>query len=113
VVDPKTMVFRRYRPGEPMMVGGFGTLAPTSDAPVVVPDLIILPMVAFDRTGTRLGHGAGFYDRALAAIAPRPPLLGLAFSVQEVDRIPHEAHDIRLDWIVTERETLDLRRTAV
>src|SRR5436190_595692 len=81
--------------------------------PIVEPDLILIPLVGFDQSGARLGHGQGFYDRALAAIhgrGRRPPLVGLAFSVQEVPRIPHEPHDIRLDWIVTEKETLDFTR---
>ena len=110
VVNPTTMVFRRYRPGDPLIPGGLGTRSPSIAAPVVEPDVILIPMVGFDRSGTRLGHGGGFYDRTLAALharGRRPPLVGLAFSVQEVPRIPHEPHDIRLDWIVTEIETLD------
>ena len=79
------------------------------------PDLIILPLTAFDRTGTRLGHGLGFYDRAIAGLRGRgrmPWLMGVAFSVQEVAAIPTEPHDARLDWIVTEDETLDCRQTS-
>ena len=110
VAGPTAMVFRRYRVGDALIKGGLGTRAPSITAAVVEPDVIVIPMVGFDRTGARLGHGAGFYDRALAAIharGRRPPLVGIAFSVQEVARIPHEPHDIRLDWIVTETETLD------
>jgi 5-formyltetrahydrofolate cyclo-ligase len=110
VTNPTTMVFRRYRLGDPLIAGGLGTRAPSVTAPVVEPDLLLVPVVGFDRSGVRLGHGGGFYDRALAVIharGRRPPLVGLAFSVQEVPRIPHEPHDIRLDWIVTETETLD------
>jgi len=112
VVDATTIVFRRYRPGDPLGVGGFGTLAPIADAGAAVPDLVISPVVAFDRTGARLGHGRGFYDRAIAALRARgtvPLLVGVAFAVQEVEAIPADAHDVRLDWIVTEREALDLR----
>jgi 5-formyltetrahydrofolate cyclo-ligase len=110
VANPTTMVFRRYRVGDTLIKGGLGTRAPSVSAPVVEPDVILVPVVAFDRMGTRLGHGAGYYDRALSGIharGRRPPLVGLAFSVQEVPRIPHEPHDIRLDWIVTESETLN------
>jgi len=112
VVDATTMVFRRHRPGDPLSAGGLGTLAPAREAPVVDADLIIMPMIAFDRTGARLGHGRGFYDRAIAVMRARgtvPLLVGVAFAVQEVEAIPADAHDVRLDWIVTEREALDLR----
>ena len=110
VTGPTAIVFRRWEPGEPLIAGRFGTRAPALSAPIVEPDLILVPVVAFDRSGARLGYGRGYYDRAIAALhsrGRRPPLVGLAFSVQEVPRIPRESHDIRLDWIVTETETLD------
>jgi 5-formyltetrahydrofolate cyclo-ligase len=108
-----TLVFRRFEPGHTLLPGGFGTMVPVEDAPVVAPDLVIVPVVGFDRAGTRLGYGKGHYDRAIAALHARgrnPPLVGIAFSVQEVDSIPHEPHDVRLDAIVTENETLDFRK---
>jgi len=110
VTGPTAIVFRRWQPGEALIAGRFGTRAPALSAAIVEPDLILVPLVAFDRSGTRLGYGRGFYDRAVAALharGNRPPLVGIAFSVQEVPRIPREPHDIRLDWIVTESETLD------
>lgn len=113
VVDHATLAFRRHLPGEPLVPGPFRTRAPADDAPPLLPDLVVLPLVAFDRTGARLGYGRGFYDRAVAALTMagrRPVLLGLAFAVQEVDKIPHEPHDRHLDFIVTERETLDFRK---
>ena len=109
VTDPVTLAFRRHEPGDPLAAGGFGTLAPTPDRPVLDPDLVVMPLVAFDRSGSRLGHGRGFYDRALARLAARgvrPKLVGIAFATQEVEVIPAEPHDVRLDWIVTETETL-------
>lgn len=105
-----TLVFRRYEPGHTLLPGGFGTMVPVEDAPVVEPDLVIVPVVSFDRAGTRLGYGKGHYDRAIAALRGRgrnPRLVGIAFSMQEVDSIPHEPHDIRLDLILTENELLD------
>jgi len=113
VVDATTIVFRRYRPGDPLVAGGFGTLAPASDAPILDPEAIVAPVIAFDRSGARLGHGRGFYDRAIAAMRARdldPLVIGVAFSVQEVANIPVDPHDVHLDWIVTENETLDVRR---
>ncbi len=109
VVEGTTLAFRLYRPGDELEVHRFGTRAPGPNAPTVDPELVISPMIAFDRTGTRLGHGLGYYDRGIAALAERgkrPRLLGVAFSVQEAPAIPAEAHDARMDWIVTERETI-------
>jgi 5-formyltetrahydrofolate cyclo-ligase len=113
VVDDATIVFRRYRPGDPLAPGGLGTRAPSETAPAVDPDMIIAPVIAFDRTGARLGHGRGFYDRAIGTMRARgldPLIVGVAFAVQEVANIPIDPHDVHLDWIVTENETLDVRR---
>ena len=106
------LAFRRYAPGHPLVPGGFGTLVPDVAAPALDPDMVIVPLVGFDRSGTRLGYGKGHYDRTVASLRARglaPPLVGVAFSAQEVDTIPHEPHDVRLDLIVTEREILDFR----
>jgi 5-formyltetrahydrofolate cyclo-ligase len=111
--DHATMDFRRYALGDALVPSGFGTLAPAPDKAIANPDLVILPLIAFDRLGSRLGYGRGFYDRAIAALNARgimPKLLGIGFATQEVEAIPAEPHDARLDWIVTENETLDLRR---
>ncbi len=113
VVDATTIVFRRYRPRDPLVPGGFGTRAPAATAAVVDPELIVAPVIAFDRSGARLGHGRGFYDRAITAMRARgldPVVIGVAFSVQEVANIPIDPHDVHLDWIVTENETLDVRQ---
>jgi 5-formyltetrahydrofolate cyclo-ligase len=80
-----------------------------------VPDAVILPLAAFDRTGHRIGYGRGHYDRViarLASAAAHPLLIGLAFSTQEVARVPAEAHDVALDAIVTEREAILVDRRA-
>jgi 5-formyltetrahydrofolate cyclo-ligase len=106
------LAFRRYVPGAPLASGGFGTLVPIADNELVDPELVIVPVVGFDRAGTRLGYGKGHYDRTIAALRARglrPPLVGIAFSAQEVDTIPAEPHDARLDMIVTENEILDFR----
>jgi 5-formyltetrahydrofolate cyclo-ligase len=106
------LAFRRYRPGARLASGGFGTLVPVADDELVDPELVIVPVVGFDRAGTRLGYGKGHYDRTIATLRARglqPPLVGIAFSAQEVDTIPVEPHDARLDVIVTENEILDFR----
>ncbi|MCB1489661.1 MAG: 5-formyltetrahydrofolate cyclo-ligase [Bauldia sp.] len=104
------MVFRRYSHGDPLVAAGFGTREPAAVAPIVSPDVILVPLAAFDRSGTRIGYGKGHYDRTIAAMRGEgrdPFLVGLAFSVQEVDRIPGEPHDVRLDRLVTDRDVFD------
>jgi 5-formyltetrahydrofolate cyclo-ligase len=86
----------------------FGVLEPPADAPVAEPDLILVPLLGFDRRGYRIGYGQGHYDRTLAALRARKTILaiGVAWACQEVDRIPIDAFDQRLDWVVTESEAI-------
>ena len=86
----------------------FGTRAPMPDAPEMEPDLLIVPMLAFDRSGFRLGYGGGFYDRTLERLRSMKPVtaVGVAFAGQEVAYVPHDDLDQPLDWIVTEREAI-------
>jgi len=99
--------FRRWRPGTTMVPGGFGALIPESGG-AVVPEVLIVPLVAFDRAGGRLGYGGGFYDRTLEGLrAERPTLaIGYAYAAQEADNLPLEATDQPLDAIVTDAFTL-------
>jgi 5-formyltetrahydrofolate cyclo-ligase len=109
------LVFRRYRPGDRLVAGMLGTREPAPAAPEIRPDLLVLPVVAFDRSGMRLGYGRGYYDSAITALrdaGQQPGLLGIAFSVQEVEAIPAEAHDVHLDYVVTEKETLEFRTSG-
>lgn len=96
------LTFRLWTDETPLVPSGFGTSAPGPDAPAIVPDLLIMPLLGFDDTGTRLGYGGGYYDRTLAGWPHRPALLGFGFSGQRVSAIPREAHDIALDAVVTE-----------
>lgn len=112
VVDRERIEFRLHEAGGPLVPAGFGTMSPPPGAPIAEPDLILVPLVAFDRRGHRLGYGRGYYDRAIAAARAngrRVPLVGLAFAAQEVELIPAEPHDVRLDWVVTERDTFEFR----
>lgn len=93
---------RIWEQGASLYESGFGTLAPAELAPRAEPDIVIMPLLGFDSRGTRLGYGGGYYDRTLARMKKKPKLVGLAFAVQEFDRIPREAHDVPLDAIVTE-----------
>lgn len=94
--------FRIWGADAPLYEAGFGTLAPSDLAPRAEPDIILMPLLGFDKAGTRLGYGGGYYDRTLAFLRKRPMLVGLAFSAQALDHIPREPHDIPLDAVVTE-----------
>ena len=97
------LTFRRWHPGDPLHAGPFGILQPTEGA-IAEPDVLFVPLVAFDAAGHRLGYGGGYYDRTLAALRTKKPLLtvGLAFAAQQVATVPHEPHDIALDAVLTE-----------
>ncbi len=97
VAEP--LVFLGWRPGCAMVVGRFGTAVP--DGPVAVPEVILVPLLAFDRAGRRLGQGGGFYDRTLAA-NPTAHAIGVGYAAQGVDIVPVGPHDQRLDAILTE-----------
>ena len=93
---------RLWQDGAPLYEAGFGTLAPADDAPRVEPDVILMPLLGFDKRGTRLGYGGGYYDRTLAHLKKRPRLIGFAFARQEAEHIPRQAHDVPLNTVVTE-----------
>ncbi|MDB5688855.1 MAG: hypothetical protein JWL91_731 [Sphingomonas bacterium] len=97
------MTFRSWIPGEELVPGPLGLTQPTAMAQICRPDLILTPLLGFDRTLGRIGQGAGFYDRAFAA-NPDARRIGLAWSVQEVDLIPTDPWDMPLHGIATERE---------
>jgi 5-formyltetrahydrofolate cyclo-ligase len=103
-VTPDGLVFRLWRPGDALRKAGFGLSEPEAAAPAVDPDVMLVPLAAFDRRGHRIGYGAGHYDRALARLSAtqHPLALGLAFAAQEVEKVPDEPHDQPLDAIVTE-----------
>jgi 5-formyltetrahydrofolate cyclo-ligase len=108
----RPLIFRRWRAGNPLMPGPMGLQEPSADSPATHPDLLFVPLAAFDRAGHRIGYGAGYYDATLAALAAKQPLaVGLAFSTQEVASIPAEPHDHPLAFVITERETIECRTT--
>ena len=104
----RPLSFKRWRPGDPLVSGQFGARHPGAQADTLDPDLLIVPLVAFDSDGFRLGRGGGFYDRTIAELKERRPVLtvGMAFSSQLILQVPRESHDQRLDWIVTEEGAL-------
>jgi 5-formyltetrahydrofolate cyclo-ligase len=105
ILDRTTIVFREYSPGMALSDMGFGTSGPGRDAAVLDPQLMLVPLAAFDAAGNRIGYGAGHYDRAIARLHARgmfPRLIGLAFDCQRVETVPAEPHDAPLGEILTE-----------
>lgn len=105
---PQTMpgpnlAFKEWLPGTPLVRGKFGLQEPGVDWPEVVPDVVLVPLLAFDRVGNRLGYGAGYYDAALRRLRLEGSIIaaGLAFDEQELPAIPREPQDERLDMILT------------
>lgn len=107
------LTFRAWTPGDPVEPDLQGCSVPLHTAATAEPDLVFVPLVAFDREGGRLGQGGGYYDRTLAALAAvRPVVIGLAFAGQEVEHIPHDPHDQKLDGILTERGYMPARKVS-
>lgn len=102
------LLFRRWTPQVPMERTGLGILAPAAGEPEVEPDALLVPLLAFDRAGFRLGYGAGFYDRTLERLRRIKPVtaIGIGFAAQEVETVPRDRYDEPLDWIVTETSAL-------
>ena len=101
------LLFRRWMPDTALVQGSFRVMTPPPEAPEVVPSLLIVPLLAFDRAGYRLGYGGGFYDRTLHKLrgaAGRILAVGVALSAQEVDAVPRDDTDQPLNWVVTERQ---------
>jgi len=101
------LIFRRWEEGAALApAGAFQIPTPGADCPEVAPEVVLVPLAAFDRRGLRIGYGAGFYDRTLARLRAAGPVeaVGLAFACQEIAAAPAAAHDEPLDLMVTERE---------
>ena len=107
----KALKFRQWMPGCALEAGPFGAKVPASGA-WLVPQVLIVPLVAFDRKGGRLGYGGGFYDRTLQALRAKQATIavGFAFGAQEVEDLPLEATDQPLDAVVTEQSVIHFRR---
>ena len=100
-MEGSSLEFRLWDGTVPLVSGAFSLSEPSLDSPLSRPVTMLIPLAAFDRSGHRIGYGKGFYDRAIAALNPRRKI-GLAFSVQEIAAVPFEAHDEKLDGIITE-----------
>lgn len=99
------LLFRAWRPGDPLEAGVFGTLQPSARRETVEPDVLLVPLLACDEVGWRLGYGGGFYDRTLAGLRARGTVtaVGVGFDAQLIPEVPHGPGDRRLDWLLTDR----------
>ena len=105
------LIMRAWAFGETLGSGVWGIREPKPEAPEVFPDILIVPLLLFDRAGYRLGYGAGYYDMTIARLRAMKPIvaIGIAFAAQEVAEVPTTPRDARLDLVLTERAIVDLR----
>src|SRR5262245_36294901 len=107
----KPLTMRAFAFGETLVPGVWGIREPAPGAPEVARDILIVPLLAFDRSGQRIGYGAGYYDMTVAALRARKTIIacGIAFAAQEISTVPTTPRDVRLDLVLTEREVIDCR----
>ena len=107
----KSLAFRAWSPDDRLMLGPLGILEPSPAATEVVPDIMLVPLAAFDASGHRIGYGAGHYDFTLAHLRKAKAVIsiGLAFAAQEIEAVPALARDERLDYVLTETKVFDFR----
>ena len=122
VVDmaKKSMLFKKWTPEDKLKIGSLGNLEPTYDKNIIVPQIMIVPMLMFDRKFFRLGYGGGYYDKSIIKLKKHFQkekkffiTIGLSYSEQEIDQIPYENHDMNLDYIVTEKEFLSRKSSTL
>jgi 5-formyltetrahydrofolate cyclo-ligase len=107
----KPLIMRAWEFGAPLDTGVWGIRQPKADAAEVDPDILIVPLAAFDRVGHRIGYGAGYYDMTINRLRGRKPVIaiGVGFATQEIPGVPATERDARLDFVLTEREIIDFR----
>jgi 5-formyltetrahydrofolate cyclo-ligase len=107
----KSLAFRAWSPDDRLMLGPLGILEPSPAAAEMIPDIMLVPLAAFDRLGHRIGYGAGHYDHTLAHLRRVKPVaaIGLAFAAQEIEAVPALAHDVALDYVLTEARVFAFR----
>jgi 5-formyltetrahydrofolate cyclo-ligase len=107
----RSLAFRAWSPGDRMMLGPLGILEPSPAAAELVPDIMLVPLAAFDRAGHRIGYGAGHYDYTLAHLRKLKAVvaIGVGFAAQEIEAIPALQHDVALDYVLTDTQIFDFR----
>lgn len=99
------LVFRQWQPGDKTEPGAWNIPVPLQSATPIEPDILLVPLLAFDSAGYRLGYGGGFYDRTIEKLGKKKPIItiGVAYSAQQITNVPTDKHDQQLDWILTEK----------
>ena len=107
----KSLAFRAWSSNDRLMLGPLGILEPSPAAAELIPDIMLVPLAAFDRLGHRIGYGAGHYDYTLAHLRKMKAVtaIGLAFAAQEIEAVPALSHDVALDYVLTEAQAFDFR----
>ncbi len=107
----KPLVMRAWQWGAPLDTGQWGIREPKAEYPEVDPDILLVPLLAFDRAGHRIGYGAGYYDMTIARLRSFKKIttVGIAFAMQEVAAVPATERDARLDLVLTEREVIAIK----
>jgi 5-formyltetrahydrofolate cyclo-ligase len=107
----KPLIMRAWQFGDAFKSGQWGIREPMPEAPEVAPDILIVPLACFDRTGHRIGYGAGYYDMTIARFRAQKAVtaIGIAFAAQEIPTVPATERDERLDFVLTEKEVIDFR----
>jgi 5-formyltetrahydrofolate cyclo-ligase len=107
----KSLAFRAWSASDRLMLGPLGILEPSPAAAEMIPDIMLVPLAAFDRLGHRIGYGAGHYDYTLAHLRKVKPIaaIGLSFAAQEIEAVPALSHDVALDYVLTETQLFDFR----
>jgi 5-formyltetrahydrofolate cyclo-ligase len=107
----KSLAFRAWSAGDRLMLGPLGILEPSPAAAELIPDIMLVPLAAFDRAGHRIGYGAGHYDYTLAHLRKMKPIaaIGVGFAVQEIEAVPALPHDVALDYVLTETQAFNFR----
>jgi 5-formyltetrahydrofolate cyclo-ligase len=107
----QSLSFRAWSAGNKMVLGPLGILEPSPAAAELIPDVMLVPLAAFDRLGHRIGYGAGHYDRSLAHLRKSNAItaIGIAFAAQEIEAVPALSHDVPLDYVLTETRMFDFR----
>lgn len=111
IARDEPLMFRVWDAASALVAGSLGILEPPPEAPQLMPDILLVPLAAFDRAGHRIGYGAGHYDRTFAQLRAIKPFtaIGLAFDTQEIESIPMQPHDVALDYVLTETRVIDFR----
>jgi 5-formyltetrahydrofolate cyclo-ligase len=107
----KTLAFRAWSPDDRLMLGALGIPEPSPAAAELIPDIMLVPLAAFDPQGHRIGYGAGHYDFTLEHLRKAKAIMaiGVAFSVQQIKAVPAQPHDVALDFVLTEKKVFDFR----